>query len=72
MSEEEGKNHILIPALIAAIAAYFGFRKKSELLGAVAQDLVTKAIKDQTEVNTKAKNQKKISRWKRHKRRYYR
>jgi hypothetical protein len=60
---DEGKNHLLIPALIAAIAAYFGFRKKSECLSAVAQDLVGRAIKDQTELNHKIKSHKRLTKW---------
>jgi len=48
---KETKDHILIPALIAAAAAYFGFKGKSENLGRVAKDLVNKAIKDQTQTN---------------------
>jgi hypothetical protein len=48
---KEGKNHVLIPALIAMVAAYFGFRRKSETLSEVAKELVGKAIQDQTNHN---------------------
>jgi len=48
---KQSKNHVLIPALIAAIAAYFGFKKKSETLASVAKDLVTRAVDDQTREN---------------------
>jgi hypothetical protein len=48
---KEGKHHMLIPALIAAIAAYFGFRKKSEQLSEIAMDLVGRAIHDQKNYN---------------------
>ena len=48
---KERKEHILIPALIAAIAAYFGFKRKSESLSLVAKDLVNRAIDDQTGTN---------------------
>ena len=53
---KEGKNHILIPALIAAVAAYFGFKRKSEKLSDIASDLVSKAIKDQTLENVQQHN----------------
>ena len=50
---EEGKHHILIPALIAAAAAYFGCRKKSENLGEIAKTMVNMAVKDQVRQNNK-------------------
>lgn len=50
---EEGKHHILIPALIAAAAAYFGFRKKSENLGEIAKTVVNMAVKDQVRQNNR-------------------
>lgn len=58
----EHKDHILIPALIAMIAAYFGFRRKSETLGEVAKDLVGKAIQDQTSHNKYAPSRRKRKR----------
>ena len=48
---KEGRHHLLIPALIAAIAAYFGFRRKSESLATVARALVGQAIDDQVQHN---------------------
>lgn len=67
----EHKEHILIPALIAMVAAYFGFRRKSETLGEVAKELVGKAIQDQTDHNHKA-NFRRNRRYKRNLRdRYY-
>jgi hypothetical protein len=56
---KQGKNHILIPALITAAAAYFGLKKKSENISEIAKDLVNRAIKDQTRTNHKAKQQAK-------------
>ena len=50
---KHGKDHILIPALITAAAAYFGFKKKSENISEIAKDLVNRAIKDQTRTNHK-------------------
>lgn len=47
------KDHALIPALIAMVAVYFGFRRKSETLGEVAKELVERAIEDQTRHNHK-------------------
>ena len=51
MQHKKVKEHILIPALIAAAAAYFGFKKKSEKLASVAKDLVERAIDDQARTN---------------------
>ena len=48
---KHGKDHILIPALVAAAAAYFGFKKKSENISEIAKTLVNRAIKDQTRTN---------------------
>ena len=48
---KEGKDHILIPALIAGVAAYFGFKRKSENVSEIAKDLVSRAIKDQVRTN---------------------
>lgn len=62
---KEAKHHLLIPALIAAIAAYFGFRRKSETLSEIAKDLVGRAIHDQTEHNRKV-NQRRVSHRPRH------
>lgn len=64
--QKEGKNHILIPALITAAAAYFGYKKKSENISEIAKDLVGRAIKDQVRTNHKvnqiaAKQRKKKS-----------
>jgi hypothetical protein len=50
---KQGKNHILIPALITMAAAYFGLQKKSENISEIAKDLVNRAIKDQTRTNHK-------------------
>lgn len=50
---KEGKDHILIPALIAGVAAYFGFKRKSENVSEIAKDLVSRAIKDQVRTNHK-------------------
>jgi len=62
---------LLIPALIAAIAAYFGFRRKSENLAEVAKILVGQAIRDQVEHNESRKvraysNNRRKFRGKRH------
>jgi hypothetical protein len=56
---ERGRDHILIPALITAAAAYFGFKKKSENISEIAKTLVHRAVKDQVRTNHKAKRAKK-------------
>lgn len=48
---KETKDHLLIPALIAAAAAYFGFKGKSENISEIAKTIVNRAIKDQTRTN---------------------
>ena len=48
---KEGKDHVLIPVLIAAAAAYFGFKRKSENVSEIAKDLVSRAVKDQVRTN---------------------
>lgn len=67
--QKKGKNHILIPALITAAAAYFGFKKKSENISEIAKDLVGRAIKDQVRtnhnINQRAANKRKKKSFKR-------
>jgi hypothetical protein len=66
MSEDK-TNHILIPALLAAAAAYFGFKGKSEQIADVTKQVVNKAIAHQTQVNNSKKN-KRLRRYKKNKR----
>lgn len=56
---KEGKHHVLIPALIAAAAAYFGFRRKSENLGEMAKAAVDMAVRDQVKQNNRDKQKQR-------------
>lgn len=61
MSHNQNKtNHILIPALLASAAAYFGFSGKSEQLADVTKQIVAKAIDHQAQKNNNSKKPKRF------------
>jgi hypothetical protein len=57
MSEDK-KDHILIPAILTAVAAYFGFKKSSESLGGITKTAVNMALNHQLNKISCSKNKK--------------
>jgi hypothetical protein len=62
-SNNDKKQHILIPALLTAAAAYFGFKGKSEQIAEITKQVVTKAINHQTQSITDKNKAKKMRRY---------
>jgi hypothetical protein len=65
MSEDK-TNHVLIPALLTAAAAYFGFKGKSEQIADITKEVVGRAINHQVNYNYN-KKPKRFRRFKKNK-----
>jgi hypothetical protein len=71
MSDDK-KDHILIPALLTAVAAYFGWKKSSESLGGITRTAVNMALNHQLNKIGSSKKQKYLALKKKRQRRRFR
>ena len=67
--DNQAKNHILIPALLAAVAAYFGFKKSSGELGGITRAAVNMALNHQLQNIKHSKKYKHFPKKQKHVRR---